>query len=280
MGGFVLLVLWSGAILCLQPWRTDARSVRFVLAAGALFGGIGWLDDWLSIRRRHSTGLVVLQKLGLTSLASALLFLLFRDVISGPLAIPFTSITLTLPPVAAFFLTWFVFLATTNSLNLADGLDGLAGGLALLIVCGLLVLSPGRGQLLLGLPLVAVILGFLWTNAHPATLFLGDVGSFAMGGIIAALALASGQAFLLPLLAGVLVLEAISVLSQTLLFRLTGKRLFKMAPFHHHFEIGAAPQERESILRSFEWSETKVTARFLILQALFVALALWAGTAG
>ncbi len=280
MGGLVLLGLWAVAVVCLQPWRPDARGIAFVLVAGTLFGGIGWLDDWLSIRKRHSTGLTVVQKLGLASLASFLLYLLFADVVRAPLAIPFTSLTVVLSPIAAFFLMWFVFLATTNSLNLADGLDGLAGGLALLIVGGLLVLAPARGHLLLGLPLIAVLLGFLWTNVHPAALFLGDIGSFAVGGIIAALALASGLSFFLPLLAGVLVLEAAAVLLQVVLFRLTGRRLFKMAPLHHHFEAAVAPEERECLFRSFEWPETKVTARFLIVEALFVALALWAGAAG
>ena len=121
MGGLVLLALWGGAVFCLQPWWASAQRIGFVLTAGALFGAIGWLDDWLSIRRRHSTGLNVVQKLGLTSLASFLLFLLFGSMISGPLAIPFTSLTLTLPPIATFFLTWLVFVATANSLNLADG---------------------------------------------------------------------------------------------------------------------------------------------------------------
>jgi phospho-N-acetylmuramoyl-pentapeptide-transferase len=280
MGGLVLLGLWTVAVVCLRPWRPDARGIAFVLVAGTLFGGIGWLDDWLSIRKRHSTGLTVVQKLGLASLASFLLYLLFADVVRAPLAIPFTSLTVVLSPIAAFFLMWFVFLATTNSLNLADGLDGLAGGLALLIVGGLLVLAPAREHLLLGLPLIAVLLGFLWTNVHPAALFLGDIGSFAVGGIIAALALASGLSFFLPLLAGVLVLEAAAVLLQVVLFRLTGRRLFKMAPLHHHFEAAVAPEERECLFRSFEWPETKVTARFLIVEALFVALALWAGAAG
>ncbi|MBU0595578.1 phospho-N-acetylmuramoyl-pentapeptide-transferase [Candidatus Bipolaricaulota bacterium] len=278
MGGLVLLGLWVVAVVCLQPWRRDARSIAFVLTAGTLYGGIGWLDDWLSIRKRHSTGLTVVQKLGLASLASLLLYFVFTDVVAAPLALPFTSLTVSLPPVAVFFVTWLVFLATTNSLNLADGLDGLAGGLALLIVCGLLVLAPTRGHLLLGFPLIAALLGFLWTNVHPAALFLGDVGSFAIGGIIAALALASGLSLVLPLLAGVLVLEAAAVLLQVSLFRLTGKRLFKMAPLHHHFEAAVAPQERKCLIRSYEWPETKVTARFLILQALFIAVAVWAGS--
>ena len=279
MGGAVVLVLWILGVLAMLPQWSQTRSIVFVLASGAIFGGIGWLDDWLSIRKGRSKGLGVVQKLGLASLASGALFFVFADVLQIPLAVPFTSIRIALPPVATFFLTWFVFLATTNSLNLADGLDGLGGGLAVLILCGLLVLSPERDALVIGLPLIAAALGFLWMNAHPAALFMGDVGAFGIGGVIAALALASGNAFLLPILAGVLVLEALSVIAQTSVFRITGVRLFKMAPFHHHFEAATAPEGRTCLFRSFEWPETRVTARFLIVQALFVALAAWAGHA-
>jgi len=279
MGGAVILALWVLAVLAMLPQWSQPRSIALVLASGAIFGGIGWLDDWLSIRKSRSKGLGVVQKLGLASLASIALFFFFADVLRAPVAVPFTSIRVALPPVATFFLTWFVFLATTNSLNLADGLDGLGGGLAGLILCGLLVLSPARDSLVLGLPLIAAVLGFLWMNAHPAALFMGDVGAFGLGGIIAAMAVANGSAFLLPILAGILVLEALSVLAQTIAFRLAGVRLFKMAPFHHHFEAATAPEGQTCLFRSFEWPETRVTARFLIVQALFVALAAWAGHA-
>ena len=277
MGGGVVLVLWILAVTALLPWWPETRRMGFVLASGAAFGGIGWLDDWLSIRKGCSKGLGVLQKLALSSFAAVGLFFLFRDIVSQPLATPFSTIELILPPIASGCLTWFVFLAATNSLNLADGLDGLGGGIAFLILCGLLVLCPDRGQLALVLPLLASLLGFLWMNAHPASLFLGDVGSFGIGGIIAALALGAGHAFLLPILAGVLVLEALSVFVQVILFRLRGVRVFKMAPLHHHFEASAAPEGRTCLLRGAEWPETHVTARLLIVQMLFVALALWAG---
>ncbi len=125
------------------------------------------------------------------------------------------------------------------------------------------------------LPLIGALAGFLWLNAHPASLFLGDVGSFALGGVIGALALANGAALLLPILAGVFVLEAVSVILQVGILRLTGKRLFKMSPLHHHFE-NSSNRGATHWLPAFEWPESKVTTRFMLLQAGFVVLAIWA----
>ena len=176
---------------------------------------------------------------------------------------------------ASMFLTWLLFVASTNSANLTDGLDGLAGGISILIVGGLLVAFPSAKNALLILPLIGSLAGFLWLNSYPASLFLGDVGSFALGGIIGSLALANGAAFLLPILAGVFVLEATSVILQIGILRLTGKRLFRMSPFHHHFE--ATPNRgRAHWLPAYEWPESKVTTRFMLIQLGFVLLAIWA----
>ena len=203
------------------------------------------------------------------------LFVIFRHQILVPQQVPFANVHIALPWVAGFFLSWVLFLASTNSANLTDGLDGLAGGISILVLVGFLVAFPTMGNLMLILPLVGALVGFLWLNAHPASLFLGDVGSFALGGIIGALALANGAAFLLPILAGVFVLEAASVILQVGVLRLTGKRLFRMSPFHHHFETSP---NRGSMhwLPAFEWPESKVTARFMLLQVGFLILAIWA----
>ncbi|MFC2079076.1 phospho-N-acetylmuramoyl-pentapeptide-transferase [Candidatus Bipolaricaulota bacterium] len=275
MGGVIVLLCWAASVTIMglvMGWPTHAG---FVLAAGLGFGGLGLADDVLSIRKKHSTGLRAAQKIVLGSALSIGLFIIFRHQILAPQQIPFTSIQIALPWVAGFFLTWVLFLASTNSVNLADGLDGLAGGLSILVLGGILVAFPDMGNLMLILPLVGALAGFLWLNAHPAALFQGDVGSFALGGIIGALALANGAAFLLPILAGVFVLEAASVILQVGILRLTGKRLFKMSPLHHHFE--RSPTRRVSHwLPAFEWPESKVTARFLLLQVGFGILAIWA----
>ena len=276
MGGLFVLSAWAIGVLSFWPTIAWARPIGFVLAAGAMHGAIGLLDDVWSVQRRRSLGLTAPRKLLLGSLAAIALFFVFRDVVSVPQRIPFSASTVTLPPIATFALIWVSLLATTNSMNLADGLDGLAGGLAILILVGLLVLSPSRMTLVAVLPLLGALLGFLWVNVHPAGIFLGDVGSFGLGGIVAAVSLCTGTIFLLPLVAGVLVLEAGSVILQVTSYRITGVRLFKMSPLHHHFEESTRARTVH-VLPGFEWPETRVTLRFWLVQALFVGLALWAG---
>jgi len=276
MGGLIVLGLWAVGVVALWPRIDGPRDIALVLASAGLFGGLGLIDDLRSIRRRHSTGLTAPQKMLLLTVAAIALFVLFRDAVSGPMRIPFSSRAVSLPPIAAFFLTWFVFVGTTNSMNLADGLDGLSGGLAILVLVGLIVLSPTRDAFVVGLPLVGALIGFLWINAHPAGLFLGDVGSFGIGGVVASMALISGVSFLLPILAGVLVFEAASVILQVGSSRLIGRRVFKMAPLHHHFEA-AGPDDRPRLLRGADWPEQKVTVRFWLAGIAFLGLALWAG---
>ena len=275
MGGVLVIALWIAAVLGLSAISPLTPISGLVLLSGTLFGGIGVLDDALSLRRKQSTGLSGWAKILISTAASAILFFLFRDVLLTPVLVPFTSMSIALPPVAGFFLTWFVFLATTNGTNLADGLDGLATGLVLIILIGFAVIAPALGQLSLVLPLAGVLLGFLWINAHPAGLFLGDAGSFALGGIVAALALAQGLTFVLPILAGVLVLEAGSVILQVTGFRLTGVRLFRMSPLHHHFE-GGSRNDVPHRLPATDWPEQKIAVRFWIAQAVFTAVAILA----
>jgi len=275
MGGAIVLFCWAIAVILLgikQAWPSYGG---FVLASGLAFGGLGLADDIISLLRKHSTGLTGTQKILLGSLFSIGLFVLFKEQILVPQQIPFSDAHLALPPIAGLFLTWVLFVASTNSANLTDGLDGLAGGVSILVLSGFIAAFPNTGNLMLVLPLIGAIAGFLWLNAHPASLIMGDVGSFALGGIIGALALANGAAFLLPILAGVFVLESASVILQVSILRLTGRRVFKMSPFHHHFE--ASPNRGlKHWLPAFEWPESKVTARFIVLQLGFVILAIWA----
>ena len=275
MGGTVVLFGWAMSVIILGTKMGWPSYGGFVLAAGLGFGALGLADDILSIRKKQSTGLTATQKIVLGSALSVALFVIFRHQILVPQQVPFANVYIALPWVGGFFLSWVLFLASTNSANLTDGLDGLAGGISILVLVSFLVAFPTMGNLLLILPLIGSLVGFLWLNAHPASLFLGDVGSFALGGIIGALALANGAAFLLPILAGVFVLEAASVILQVGVLRLTGKRLFRMSPLHHHFE--ASPNRGSTHwLPAFEWPESKVTARFMLLQVGFVILAIWA----
>ena len=279
MGGAVLLVLWLAAALLLSSQYPATTSTGLVLAAGCLFAAIGAVDDLISLRRVRSLGLSPLVKLALSSGAVAILFFAFRDALSVPVMIPFTSQSITLPTTALFFLTWFVFLSATNGMNLTDGLDGLATGVAGLTLLGIVLLRPTEANLVLCVPLIAALVGFLWINAHPAGLFLGDIGSFFLGGVVAALALANGLTFLLPILAGVLVFEVASVILQVISLRTTGRRLFRMSPLHHHFERALGTRHAH-ILPAFEWPEGQIVLRFWILQGAFVLLALVAGGLG
>jgi phospho-N-acetylmuramoyl-pentapeptide-transferase len=275
MGGAVVLLCWAGFVIFLgikQGWPSYGG---FVLASGLAFGGMGLADDVISLRRKHSTGLTGVQKILVGSLISIGLFLIFKAQILIPQQIPFSTSQIALPSIAGFFLTWILFVSSTNSANLTDGLDGLAGGISILVLGGFVAAFPSEGNLMLILPLIGALVGFLWLNAHPASLFMGDVGSFALGGIIGALALTNGAAFLLPILAGVFVLEAASVILQIGVLRVTGKRLFKMSPFHHHFET-LPSRGRTHWLPAFEWTESKITTRFMIVQLGFVILAVWA----
>lgn len=275
MGGVIVLLGWVGSIVLLaikQGWPSYGW---FVLASGLAFGGMGLADDLISLYRKQSTGLTEIQKILLGSLLSCGLYFLFKEQILVPQRIPFSDVLITLPWIAGLLLTWILLVASTNSANLTDGLDGLATGVSILVLGGLLVIFPTGENMLLILPLLGTLSGFLWLNTYPARLFLGDVGSFALGGIIGALALANGAALLLPILAGIFVLEAASVIVQVGALKLTGKRIFKMSPLHHHFEASAS-HGRPHWLPSLEWPESKVTARFVVLQIGFVLLAFWA----
>jgi len=276
MGGLFVLAAWAIGVVAFWPSVEWARPIAFVLAAGAMHGSLGLLDDVNSVVRRRSLGLTAPRKLLLGSLAAIVLFFAFRDVLAVPQRIPFSMATLTLSPIATFALVWISLLATTNSLNLADGLDGLAGGLAIVISIGLLALSPSSATLVLVVPLLGALGGFLWMNVHPARIFLGDIGAFGVGGVIAAVSLCTGTILYLPLVAGVLVLEATSVILQIVTYRALGVRLFKMSPLHHHFEESTRARTPH-VLPAFEWPETKITARFWLLQVAFVIVALWAG---
>jgi len=275
-GGVVIVGLWLGGVAALIPVAPWSRSTGFVVAAVLWFAGVGLLDDAIALRRRRSAGLTAGGKVGLSLIGIAGLCAAFPDVVLVPQQIPFSASVLPLPPVAGFLLAGAVFLAATNSVNLTDGLDGLAAGVSVLILLGVLLLAPDRGTAAIVLPLIGVLVGFLWTNSHPAGLFLGDVGAFALGGAIAALALRDGASFLLPLLAGVPVLESASVILQVASFRIGRRRLFKMAPLHHHFERLDAPPQH--VLPGPDWSEAKVTAAFWISQAVFLGIAWLAAT--
>jgi phospho-N-acetylmuramoyl-pentapeptide-transferase len=280
MGGVVVLSIWAAAVAVLSLGSPFSAREGFVVASGLSMGAIGALDDLLKLVRRQSLGLTGWQKIGLTAAGAVGLFFAFPGAIGSALHVPFSGITVEVPPWALCALTVVVFLAATNAVNLTDGLDGLAAGVVLLILLGLLALSPSISDLRLLLPLVGGLAGFLWVNGYPATLIMGDVGSFGLGGIVAAVALAQGTTFLLPILAGVPVLEVVAVILQVASLRLFGRRIFRMSPLHHHFEASPGAAPRVHLLPAYEWPEMKVVVRFWIAQGFFVGLAVLASRIG
>ncbi len=297
MGGVLILLcivvptlLWS-----------DLSNVFVWLALFTMlaFGGIGFWDDYQKIRHRQNLGLTARGKFWLQILVSVafgvtLVFLSAQGEYSTSLTFPFFKhlhpaflITSLLRnpwtfPVAFFPFLLFVILVlvgSSNAVNLTDGLDGLAIGCFLISASALTVLTYVSGHAVLSeyldlehLPrvieltifcgsLVGASLGFLWYNAYPAEIFMGDVGSLALGGALGTVAILVKQELLLPFIGGIFVVEALSVIIQVASFKLRGKRVFRMAPLHHHFELGG-------------WKESKIIIRFWIAALIFALFAL------
>jgi phospho-N-acetylmuramoyl-pentapeptide-transferase len=246
------------------------RSVIVPMVTMALFAGLGAVDDWLGLRvERKAKGLSGRTKLVFQIIFSLLIALALEFVLDAPdMFLPGIPLELSLGvwyvPIAAF-----IIVAMSNAINLTDGLDGLAGLISATAFATYGGIALLQGQVFLArfcFTLVGAIFGFLWFNVHPAMLIMGDTGSLSLGATLAVVALMTGQWMLIPLIAVIPVSVVLSVVLQVLYFKWTGgKRLFKMAPLHHHFELSG-------------WSETQVVQRFWLITLLFamvgVALAL------
>ena len=282
MGGLLILAAALGSTLL---WA-DLTNIYVSIAvlATASFGTIGLLDDYLKITRRSSGGLSVRQKMGMQFAVAfviglSLMWLASTNQYNTRLIFPFFK--QLIPDLGWFYVPFamFVLVGTSNAVNLTDGLDGLAistfaiaataytalayvTGHALLASYLLLVHFGPVGELTIFCgALVGASLGFLWYNAHPAEIFMGDVGSLGLGGALGTVAILIKQELLLVFVGGVFVLEALSVMVQVASFKLTGKRVLKMAPLHHHFEL-------------IGWQEPKVIARFIIVAIIFALFSL------
>ena len=282
MGGILII---AAVVIPTLLWA-DLRNHLIWVALGSmvLFGGIGFWDDYLKVRRGSSQGLsarskFALQVLVAAGLSAALLWQAARGEFSTVLSFPFfKAFRPDLGPFYGFFII-IVVVGSANAVNLTDGLDGLATGSVLIasgtfailtyvagnaIVADYLTVAnvKGAGELTIFCgALVGASLGFLWFNCNPAQVFMGDVGSLALGAAIGTVAVLIKQEILLLLVGGLFVLEAISVILQVASFRTTGRRIFLMAPLHHHFE-------------KLGWAEPKVIIRFWILALIFSMLAL------
>ena len=282
MGGVLIL---ASSLVPTLLWA-DLTNIYIWIAVltTALFGGVGFVDDYLKITRRSHHGLLPRYKMGCQILVAVavgvvLLVLAQQGLYNTRLIFPFFK--RLIPDLGWLYLpfTVFVLVAASNSVNPTDGLDGLAistfaiaaaAFTALAYVTGhrvladylLLVRFEQSAELTVFCgALVGAALGFLWYNSYPAEIFMGDVGSLALGAALGTVAILIKQELLLGVVGGVFVLEALSVILQVASFKLTGQRVFKMAPLHHHFEL-------------IGWSEPKVITRFVIAAVVFALFSL------
>jgi phospho-N-acetylmuramoyl-pentapeptide-transferase len=244
MGG--VMILFS-LIVSLIAVRAFSREVLWVLFLTIGFGTIGFIDDLIIIIFKRSLGLKARQKIfaQLVIAGIAITVLISSDISTSQL-VPFTGYKLSFPEVGwgnpLFFLfALFVLLGGTNAVNLTDGLDGLAAGtmaIASLAMAGLMLLQNQIDLAVFALALAGACFGFTWFNGPPAQVFMGDTGSLALGGALGGMALFGQLTLFLPIVGGVFVAETLSVIIQVISFKTTGKRVFKMSPLHHHFELG------------------------------------------
>ena len=281
MGGALILVAVFVATLL---WADlSNRFIWVVLFVTATFGAIGWVDDYKKIIHKNPRGIGARQKFfwqSVSGLAVAVfLFYTAQDPAETHLIVPiFKSVAIDLGP-WFILLTYLVIVGTSNAVNLTDGLDGLAI-MPTVMVAGALgifayVIGHGNFSIYLGFPFIpgagevlifcaAIVgagLGFLWFNTYPAMVFMGDIGALALGAALGAVAVVVRQEIVLFVMGGVFVIETLSVMLQVASYKLTGKRLFRMAPLHHHFELKG-------------WPEPRVIVRFWIISLILVLIGL------
>ncbi len=262
MGGIIIFTAFAIPFLILSKRGWEAMGVFGAAVACAL---LGFADDYTKIVKRRSLGLRARTKLIVTIAISLGLWWVATQKAHIPSSVRFrfVDVTLDLGPLYPIFI-YLVVVGSTSAVNLTDGLDGLAAGCAaivLLAYIGITFITSGQTDLaILAACLVGACIGFLWFNSFPASIFMGDTGSLGLGGAIAGLAIMTRTELLLILMAGVFVIEALSVLIQVFSFQTFRKRVFLMAPIHHHFELQG-------------WSETKIILRFWIVASACAAIA-------
>ncbi len=282
MGGGLILLTVLASVLLWGDLRN--RYVWLVLAVMAAFGAIGWYDDWMKIVKRDPNGMKSRWKYllqSLVGLAAGVFLYMTADVPAATtFYIPlFKSIALPLVSVSFVAIAYFWIVGFSNAVNLTDGLDGLAIMPTVLVACALGVFAyasghaefskylqipriPGAGELVIICAAIAGAgLGFLWFNTYPAMVFMGDIGALALGAVLGTVAVIVRQELILVVMGGVFVIETLSVMIQVASFKLTGKRVFRMAPIHHHFELKG-------------WPEPRVIVRFWIISVILVLVGL------
>jgi phospho-N-acetylmuramoyl-pentapeptide-transferase len=261
MGGLLIVLATALPFVILSSRSTEAMLVLFVTIACA---AIGFLDDFMKVVKKRSLGLAgkwrILGLLGVT----AVFVPVAVSVVGLPttLTVPVVDRAFEVGDVAYFIIVFLVVAAAANAVNLTDGLDGLAAGVAgIVLTCYTAIAFVGgqRDLAIFGATLVGACIGFLWFNSFPAAVFMGDTGSYALGGAVAAMAVMTKTEILLIVIGAVFVAEALSVIIQVIVFKRFKRRVFLMTPVHHHFEMA-------------DWTETKIIVRFWLVAALFAAV--------
>ncbi len=267
MGGIAMLLSMTVAcLLALIAFGAGAR-ILVILLVTLAYGGIGFADDYIKVVKKHNEGLTPKQKIVL-QFGVAVLFGIY-EVAGGHTSMIFPFIgRINMGWFALPFIV-FVMLAMTNAVNLTDGLDGLASSVTAVVAVFFVLICVNRFELgtesaYMAAAVAGACLGFLKHNHHPAKVFMGDTGSLALGGALAALAVSCGAELFLPIAGGIYVAEALSVIIQVYVFKTqNGRRFFRMAPLHHHYELGG-------------WSEVKIVTVFSCVTAVLCLIA-WLG---
>ncbi len=268
MGGLMFI---ASLIICLlgNLFSMTDYTAFYVLILALCFGFIGFLDDFFKMKYKRNLGLTSIQKALLQMAVSAIyLYLLYKQgIMSSHLYIPFADITLPIHPLVYIFFAMFVMVGCVNAVNLTDGVDGLSSSVTIPVMVFFAAVAVARGNYDLALVpacLTGGLIAYLFYNWHPAKVFMGDTGSLFLGGVVCALAFALDMPLILILVGFVYIMETLSVILQVGYFKLThGKRLFKMAPIHHHYEMCG-------------WKEEKIVLVFAGVSCLMCVLA-WFG---
>ena len=261
MGGLLILLAMAVPYLILSS--RDTRSMA-VFAATLGCGAIGFADDFMKRFQRRSLGLAARWRmLALAGIAAGLSYVAIEQVgVATTIRVPLIKHELEIGWVGFYILVFLVLAGFANAVNLTDGLDGLAAGtsaIALVTYTAMTFVVGFRDLAILSACLVGACVGFLWFNSFPAGVFMGDTGSYALGGALAATAIMTKTELLLVIIGAVFVIETLSVIIQVVVFKRWRRRVFLMTPIHHHFEMAA-------------WSESKIIVRFWLIAVLFGAL--------
>ena len=271
MGGLMFIFATIICLLICIPTMME-YTVFYALIPALCFGFIGFLDDFTKIKFKRNLGLTAWQKAALQMIVSVLyLYMLYREgSLTCNLYIPFVNVSVAIHPMVYIFFAMFVMVGCVNAVNLTDGVDGLSSSVTIPVMLFFAAAAVAMGKFdlaLLPASLVGGLIAYLFYNWHPAKVFMGDTGSLFLGGVVCALAFALDIPLILILVGFVYICETMSVILQVGYFKLThGKRLFKMSPIHHHFEMCG-------------WKEEKVVLVFTAVSAVMCVLA-WFGISG